>query len=476
MPASFLHGVEFLETTPSRPIAVVKSGVIALIGTAPKGALQTLTLVQNIAQAALFGSELTGFTIPQALNAIYAQGSAATILVVNVFDPTANVLQVTAESQTVNVTTNKCSLAFNPIFGTLVITNNSASPLTLVKDTDYSLDDYGNITILSYANMSVDNTLKCSYKKADFSGITSTNIIGATSGSNVRTGCALFDLAYNTFGFKGKIFISPGYSNLSAVADKLDALAVKFKGVSLIDAPIGTSFATAISGRGPAGTINFYRNGTRTILLYPGVKATNLNTLAIEVRYRSAYLAGLIANVDYNEGYWVSPSNHNILGISGDELPLSFDIQDSTCDANSLNALGIVTSANAFGTGYLNWGNRNAAFPNNTSVDSFINIRRTWDIVEESIGIAMLNYIDVNNISQACIDLVRNTVNNFINILIGRGALLPGTKLSYNKDINPASQLATGQVVFTLSGLTPPPMERMTFNVNYDLTLLNQFK
>jgi uncharacterized protein len=98
MPASFLHGVEVIETTTGpAPITVVKSSVIGLVGTAPVWNVQAPasapdtnepTLVSSALDAANFGAMVQGYTIPYALNAILQQG-AGQVIVVNVFNPAA---------------------------------------------------------------------------------------------------------------------------------------------------------------------------------------------------------------------------------------------------------------------------------------------------------------------------------------------------------------------------------------------------
>ena len=90
MAANYLHGVETIEVeNGARPVKTVKSAVIGLIGTAPMGDVNTLVQCLSEKDAAAFGSQLTGFTIPQALDAIYDHG-AGTVLVINVLDPSAH--------------------------------------------------------------------------------------------------------------------------------------------------------------------------------------------------------------------------------------------------------------------------------------------------------------------------------------------------------------------------------------------------
>lgn len=89
MPEHFLHGVEVIELDGgARPISSVASSVIGLVGTAPKGPINTPTLIigSRAEAVALFGEDTAGYTIPAALSAIFDQAGAM-VVVVNVADP-----------------------------------------------------------------------------------------------------------------------------------------------------------------------------------------------------------------------------------------------------------------------------------------------------------------------------------------------------------------------------------------------------
>lgn len=93
----FLHGVEVVEITDGlRPIRTVKSAVIGLVGTAPKGPVNTPTRVlgSRTLASATFGSGIG--TIPDALDAIFKQTGAA-VVVVNVLDPDTHKTSVDAK-------------------------------------------------------------------------------------------------------------------------------------------------------------------------------------------------------------------------------------------------------------------------------------------------------------------------------------------------------------------------------------------
>lgn len=88
MPEQFLHGVEVIELNDgARPIKSVKSSIIGLVGTAPKGPVNTPTLILGSRKKAveIFGSD-SSFSIPRALDGIFDQAGAM-VVVINVADP-----------------------------------------------------------------------------------------------------------------------------------------------------------------------------------------------------------------------------------------------------------------------------------------------------------------------------------------------------------------------------------------------------
>lgn len=471
MAANFLHGVETIEIeSGSRTIQVVKSAVIGLVGIAPTGDINKPVLVNNDRDAAQFGNKLSGFTIPQSLDAIFKQG-AGTVIVINVFDPVQHTTQVTDEAQ--QVTNGKAKLSAAPI-GSVTINDSAGNPVTYIADTDYMLDSFGNFTVLSSA-IPEGTVLKFTYRKLDASAITAAKLIGAidpVTGS--RTGIKCWDLTYNLYGFKPKILIAPGYSSMNAIATELISMATKLRAVCYLDAPYGITVSQAINGRGVAGTINFNTSSKRAELLYPHLKWYDVATDSNADFPYSAFKAGIRAAVDNNEGFWVSDSNHEILGIVGAERNISAGISDAQSDANLLNEKGITTIFNSFGSGIRTWGNRNASFPVSTAPDNFVCIRRTADILLESVEQATLQFID-KPINNALIDAIRESVNSFIRTLISRGALIDG-KCTFDRSKNSNEEVAAGHLVFDISFMAPPAGERISFNSYIDINLLKSLK
>jgi hypothetical protein len=188
------------------------------------------------------------------------------------------------------------------------------------------------------------------------------------------------------------------------------------------------------------------------------------------LRPLSPFLAGRFGATDQARGYWWSASNQEILGITGVEIKLTSMINDPTTETNLLNEAGIVTLFNSFGTGIRTWGNRSAAWPTLTHPRNFINIRRTADVIHESIEYSMLQFLDAP-ITDALIDAITESVNMFLRTLIMRGALIDG-KCYWDKTKNPYTEIALGHLTFDVQFMPPPPLERITFESFIDIRML----
>ena len=404
MPASYLHGVETIEIEKgARTIRTVKTAVVGLVGTAPiqdvedeyKTINEPVLISSDVDAVKYFGTAKDGFTIPQALDAIFDQG-AGVVLVVNVFNP----------------------------------------------------DKHESVADVT---------------KADIIG-------GVDSVTGKRTGLQTFKDCYSLFGYFPKTIIAPVYCEDTAVVSEMQVICDKIRAIGIVDAPVGTTVQDAIKGRGPQGTINFNTSSDRIVLCYPHLKVYDSASDSNVLEPYSQRLAGVMAAKDVDKGYHWSPSNTEIKGIIGVEKQLTSMINDPTSEVNTLNEAGIVTVFNSYGTGFKTWGNRSAAYPTSTNVTNFINIRRTADILHESVEYSMLQFIDYP-IDNGLIESITETVNSFIRTLIGRGALIDG-KCTYNVDKNPVAEIANGHILFDVEFMPPVPAERITFESFIDIELL----
>lgn len=296
------------------------------------------------------------------------------------------------------------------------------------------------------------------------------DIIGTTDAQGKRTGLKALKDSYSLFGFFPKTLIAPKYCEDTAVVTEMNVIAKAIRAIGFIDAPVGTTFQQAITGRGAEGTINFNTSSDRIVPCYPQLKVYDTETNSEKIEPYSQRLAGILAAKDVEKGYWWSPSNTEIQGIIGAERNLTSMINDPQSEVNLLNEVGIMTVFNSFGSGFRTWGNRNASYPSSTHPKNFINIRRTADILHESVEYSMLQFIDYP-IDNGLIDAICESVNAFIRTLIGRGALIDG-KCKYNPDKNPATEIAKGHLTFDVEFMPPTPAERITFESFININLL----
>lgn len=491
---ALLHGVRtrYLDTVP-RPVTVVPSDVIAIVGSAPTYKLDPEFQVKNIPQrcespvddSAKAGPKTSGFTIPYALDAI-RDNNGGTVEVVNVFDPATHKTTATAISYTFSAATNtvqllrvtgtaptqaKTTINAEGITGTFAVTN-TAGDTTYTLTTDYTYNAVtGVVTRVVGGAITSGQSVRITYDYADPARVTAANVIGAvTGGGSTFTGLSVLSTIFGLRGYRPKIIICPGFSDDDGVAAEMISKAVALGAHALIDAVEDATRDEAIAGRnGTSPVTNFDSSQRQAIYCYPKVYDTD-NLL----QPLSQYLAGVIARTDKEFGYWWSPSNKEIFGITGLEVDLYADpISPANTDVNALNAAGIVTVAKWFGSGYRIWGNRTALYPSDTTPLNFIPVSRTFDIFTESLARAAIPFVD-RPINNALIDAVMDTGNGFIREQVVLGALLEGSEVYYDKAKNPVTALAAGQITFSVVIMPPTPAELITFDTTLDINLLGE--
>lgn len=476
MAANFLHGVETIEIDSGpRPVRLVKTAVVGLVGTALAGPVNVPVLVSHERDFAQFGPDAPGCTIRKALARIYKQKGTVAV-VVNVLDRTRHTS--TAQAQPVRLGLDgRFALPHAAVVGPLVLTSADGT-VSYTEGEDFWFDPVvgtgtristGRIPAATAASAVV---LHASYAWADAARVQPGDVIGTINAAGQRTGMGALRDSYQLFGFFPKILIAPVFSSLRSVAAELEALAHGIRAFGFVSAPVGTTVQQAISGRGPAGSINFNTSSRRIALCFPHVKdydaASNTEVLAD----LATYAAGALARKDQENGYWWSPSNTQLLGVTGMEQPVYAMINDANSEANLLNEAGILTVFNSFGTGIRLWGNRSAAFPGETHPKNFINVLRTADVIAESLEYFTMQFID-RPLDNALIDAIVESGNAFMRKLRADGAILEG-RVWFDPQENEAVQLAAGHATFHYDFMPPPPAERVTYKSIVNIEYLRQ--
>jgi phage tail sheath protein FI len=492
MAASYLHGVGFVEVfRGGRPFNIPRTAVIGLVGTAPiqniaaaDRRLNRPVVISNMRDATKYFGEAkdsTGYTIPKALEAISAQGGAL-VVVINVFDPAthrtlgASIASGGNQSVTSNVATITTGAAHGLVVGDfvnisgftggLVALNQDYVKVSAVTSTTFTFDT-------TSANITATASTDGSVRKITFtpSSVNATTIIGGTTSTGERYGMEAFKDVQSLYDYQPKILIAPSYSPLAGVRAAMITLADNLKAIAIADMPAGASFQDAKTSRGDSGPFNYNTASPRLLITYPYVKVYDKATDTEEIQPFSQFIAGVIAYSDQTRGWWFSPSNVEIKGITGRELPLTSNLEDPQSETNQLNEVGITTLFSRFGTGIRTFGNRSAMWPSDAHPKNFINIQRIKDVTEDVIARNMLPFLD-QPISDALIDSIIDSVTAFFNGLITQGALTKGSRCYINPDNNPADQLALGHLRFSLDFMGPTPAERFTYDVFINQELL----
>lgn len=463
--ADFVHGVETFEYLEGPvPVRQVRTAVVGLVGTAPiwevaegQRTVNELVII-NTQQAAAqrFGrASHDHYTIPRALQALADQGVMFAV-VVNVFDPAKHVASVTGEA--LAFSGDALDLGHVGVSG--VVIKSQDGDTTYDEGDDYTLEaSTGRVTRVDGGRIEVGAPVTVDMTYADPTQVTPAEVIGEVDPlTGQRTGMQLFLDAFGLLGFHPRVLMAPVFHVQSTVAAALRVISPQVGGIDVIDAPVGTTPQEALSGRGPAGTIPAFQTGSdRSVLCYPHLKVGD------RLEPYSQRWAGVRCRTDEQLGYWWSASNQEIQGVDGIELPIGKEM------ANLLNDAGVVTIRQRFGQGLRTWGNRSAAWPTTTTVNNFISVRRTADIIGDSLEEAAEQFTD-RPVDDALISTIVETGNGFIASLITRGAILDG-RCWYDPADNPVADVALGQLKFRYDFGPKVPLERQTYyrviNINY---------
>ncbi|UVW83384.1 phage tail sheath subtilisin-like domain-containing protein [Wolbachia endosymbiont of Aedes albopictus] len=254
-----------------------------------------------------------------------------------------------------------------------------------------------------------------------------------------------------------RILIAPQFTHQlsgdagNPVVAALIPIAEKLRSIIVADGP-NTNDEEAIKWRKSVGS-------SRVYVVDPWVKV-----FEGEEKPPSPFVAGLIAKVDSEQGFWQSPSNKEINGIVGTSRAIDFTLGDTSCRANYLNENEVTTIIHQ--NGYRLWGNRTCS---NDEGWAFLSVRRTADLINDSLLRAHLWAVD-RNITKTYIDDVIEGVNSYLAHLKAQGAITSG-RCYETPELNTPANIASGKVYFDFEFNTSYPAEHVTFRSHLANTL-----
>ena len=290
----------------------------------------------------------------------------------------------------------------------------------------------------------------CGVARLEDAALQTSAIIGGVLASGQRTGLqALLD-GKSRFNAQPRLLIAPKHSATQAVATAMDALAGKLRAIAIVDGP-NTTDEAALAYAKEFGSKRVY-------MVDPGVQQWDTVLSKTVDAPASAFAAGLFAWTDTEYGFWASPSNKELVGITGTSRPIEFLDGDETCRANLLNNANITTIIRD--GGYRLWGNRTL------SADpkwSFVTRVRTLDIVMDAILAGHKWAVD-RSITKTYVKDVTDGLDAFMRDLKNLGAVI-NFEVYADPVLNTASQLEQGKVYWNIRFTDVPPAENPIFRV-----------
>ena len=290
----------------------------------------------------------------------------------------------------------------------------------------------------------------CGVAKLEDPALQTSAIIGGVLASGQRTGLQMLLDGKSRFNAQPRLLIAPKHSATQAVATAMDALAGKLRAIAIVDGP-NTSDEAALAYAKAFGSKRVY-------MVDPGVQQWDTVLSKTVDAPASAFAAGLFAWTDTEYGFWASPSNKELVGITGTTRPIEFLDGDETCRANLLNNANISTIIRD--GGYRLWGNRTL------SADakwSFVTRVRTLDIVMDAILAGHKWAVD-RSITKTYVKDVTDGLDAFMRDLKNQGAVI-NFEVFADPVLNTASQLEQGKVYWNIRFTDVPPAENPIFRV-----------
>jgi phage tail sheath protein FI len=456
----YLHGIETIESNSGpRVVETIDTGIIGLIFTAPDADLVLWPLNKCVAvhgYAAFPGGLGTAGTGADAFDAIYDQASRASATVVavrveegdDVAETMANVLGSSLTKTGVHALRDaqselglKPKLLIAPGFTSMLPTDGVASIALSEGGSGYT--DVPTVTLTGGGGTGASARAVIDSDAGEV-----TEVIIENPGMGYTTAPTI---AFSGGGGVGAAAAATLGTVANPVAVELVSLANRLRACAIVDGPNTTS-AAAVLYRADFAT-------DRLLIVDPFVKVAKGTQIVAQPA--SSRVAGLQARVDYDEGFWYSPSNHVLEGIVGTARVVEHSLNDPAAESQYLNRNAVATVVRSPSGGFKLWGSR---VPSGDSLKLFWSVRRSHDAIIESIELAHEPFIDKPFNIQFLLDIAE-TVNAALRRWKALGATLGG-RVWLDRGLNTAETWASGHIYVSYDAEAPAPMEHITFVFN----------
>lgn len=266
--------------------------------------------------------------------------------------------------------------------------------------------------------------------------------------------------AKSRFGYNPNLIIAPEFSREDAVKGEIEKVATRLKATGIVDLKAQDA-AAAIVKMGDFGT-------RRLVAAYPNVKVWDDETNAYVYEGQSARIAGMIAHTDGASefGYSDSYSNRVMIGVSGTEIDVDFELGE-TCTADELRSAKISTVIRE--SGFRAWGGETS---DQDTIWKDLARVRVFDRISQACQKGVLFAIDkkADQLYHA-----KRSVSELLRGLVGAKVLL-GYELSWSEK-NTLANITDGKFYLDVRMQNNPIVKQLTLDFiyvdKYGETLMN---
>lgn len=277
---------------------------------------------------------------------------------------------------------------------------------------------------------------------------TTSNIIGGTTDTGLKTGLQALLTAKNHTGVKPRILGVPGHDN-QAVTSKL---------VTVAQALRGFAYASAYGCKTIPDVLDYRKNFSQRelMLIHPDFLSWDSVKNAEATAYATARALGLRAKIDQDIGWHKTLSNIGVNGVTGISADVSWDLQDPATDAGLLNENDITALIRE--DGFRFWGSRTCS---DDPLFAFENYVRTAQVLADTMAEANMWAIDKPMTPTLVKDII-DSINAKMRNLTNSGYLLGG-ECWFDPEANGKDELKAGKLAIDYDYTPVPPAENILF-------------
>lgn len=282
----------------------------------------------------------------------------------------------------------------------------------------------------------------------DDSDTTKANIIGAVTDEGKYTGLKALLTAQSKLSVKPRILGVPKFDEKD-VATEIAGIAQKLRAFAYVS-------AHGCKTKEEAVTYQKSFSQREVMVIFGDFVTFNTTTKAKETTYSVERALGLRALIDKTIGWHKTISNVGINGVSGVTKDITFDIQDSSTDANYLNKNKVTVPINF--NGFRLWGSRTCS---DDPLFAFENYTRTAQVLADTIAEAHAWAMD-KPITPTLVKDIIEGINAKFRELKNLGYIVDATAW-FDSEINSKEVLKAGKLYIDYDYTPVPPLENLNF-------------